>query len=277
MGGVLFLWWTCGRSVVQLDPKSVENSAGPGADPGGFGLPGRGPSAVLRRPQVRHRARWHCVEVPEPTSAPQLESTSTPPQPTSPNLRPSADGTHALPGMSPTAPIHSAPIPAPPQVTRPIPVATHPMPYHVQPVVQQAHPLPPQDVPDAVWRAAAMSGVPATAARRPRWNGRKTAVVGAIALALTGAGAVAAAAATPTGISGPSDRGGPSRQLGQFPGGRQFGGGRGFGPGQGGAPPQFQQFQQGRPTRPAVPAGRLRPTAGHRHALTQPAGLRCWP
>ncbi|MEO7753796.1 MAG: hypothetical protein ABIS35_10310 [Terracoccus sp.] len=90
--------------------------------------------------------------------------------------------------------------------------------------------------------------VPPGPSHRLRWDGRKTAVVAALAIVLTSAGAIAAAAAVPTGTTIGAESNGRSR--GGFPGGFPGGGqpgqlpGGGTGSGntapQGGTPPRGQ-------------------------------------
>jgi len=91
-----------------------------------------------------------------------------------------------------------------------------------------------------------------TPAESPRWSGKRTAAIAAIALALTTAGAIAGAAASPNGISAPTDqRGGPGFGRGGGPN-RQFGPG-GAAPGQ--QPGPGQQQAPGQPQAPAQPRG----------------------
>ncbi len=124
----------------------------------------------------------------------------------------------------------------PPGFTVPPPAPTVPIP---QP--------PRSEIQDTVPRDAPYAPVAATPVEAPRWSGKRTAAIAAIALALTSAGAIAAAAASPSGIAAPSDqRSGP----GFGPGGpnRQF---RGGGPGQHQGPGQQQAPGQ----QPGVPPG----------------------
>lgn len=121
------------------------------------------------------------------------------------------------------------------------PTRTTPIPQHTVPVPLQ----PRSDVQDTVPQDAPYAPIAAVPpAEAPRWSGKRTAAIAAIALALTSAGALAAAAASPNGISAPTEqRGGPG-----------FGGGGGpnrqFGP-RGGA--QGQQQAPGQPPMPGQP------------------------
>jgi hypothetical protein len=94
----------------------------------------------------------------------------------------------------------------------------------------------PQDAPYTPVGAAVAPKEPS------RWNGKRTAAIAALALALTTAGALAAAHASPNGFRAPTEqRGGPGFGPG---GGGPF---RQFGPGGGAPGQQGQQGQQGGP------------------------------
>jgi hypothetical protein len=124
----------------------------------------------------------------------------------------------------------------PPRFTNTVPIARPPQ-FGAATERSAVQDSVPQDTPYAPVGAAAAPHTPS------RWNGKRTAAVAALALALTTAGALAAAHATPNGLRGPVEqRGGP----GFGPGG---GFNRQFGPG-GGGPGLNQQGQQGRPGGP---------------------------
>jgi hypothetical protein len=133
----------------------------------------------------------------------------------------------------------------PPQV----PPRTTPIPQQIVPVPLQ----PRSEVQDTVPQDAPYAPIAAAApAESRRWSGKRTAVIAAIALALTTAGAIAGAAASPNGISAPTDqRGGPGFGRGGGPN-RQFGPG-GAAPGQQQGP--GQQQAPGQPQAPAQPRG----------------------
>ena len=132
----------------------------------------------------------------------------------------------------------------PPRFTNTVPIARPP---------QLQAPTERSAVQDSVPQDAPYPPVGAAVAPHepPRWSGKRTAAIAALALALTTAGALAAAHASPNGIQAPTEqRGGP----GFGPGGG--GPNRQFGPG-GGAPGQQgqqggprQRFQQQQPANP---------------------------
>ena len=102
----------------------------------------------------------------------------------------------------------------------------------------QFHRPPPSEGDPASFSGPAMPGDArhgtSPALRRPRWSGKKTAVVAALAIGLSSAGAIGAAAASPAGQSGS----GTGRQSpGGFGWARNRGGtGTQLGPGGAGAP-----------------------------------------
>lgn len=156
---------------------------------------GHASSMAISAPQVQHSMRPHG------------EAVTVPYDPSSP--RPSS--------------------PPGPELSQPISATAHtvPVPSGASAEAERVQwPEPPQD---AVLRDAPYPPVaPAPAAVPPRWSGRRTAAIAALALALTSAGALAAAAATPNGISGRTEQrggaglGGPgNRQLGPGSGGQR--------------------------------------------------------
>src|SRR5580765_265379 len=93
---------------------------------------------------------------------------------------------------------------------------------------------------------AADGAATAPAVRAPTWSGKKTAIAAALAIGLSGVGAVSAAALVPAG-TGSQSGDGPGGQLGRGgPGGTGGGFGRGGQGGQLGPTGQQGQVQQGR-------------------------------
>lgn len=137
--------------------------------------------------------------------------------------------------QSPTPGTPTVRLPLPPPL---VPVVTRPEArFEVGPGVRS-------DVQDSVPQDAPYAALPAVPVESPRWSGKRTAAVAAIALALTSAGAIAAAAASPNGLAAPSEQrsgqrfgpGGPNHQFGPgggAPGRQQAPGQQGFGSGQG--------------------------------------------
>ncbi len=158
-----------------------------------------------------------------------------------------SDGEAVTVPYDPSSPCPSSP--PGPELSQPI-SATAPT-AHTVPVPSGASaeaervqwPEPPQD---AVLRDARYPPVaPAPAAVPPRWSGRRTAAIAALALALTSAGALAAADAAPNGISGRTEQRGGAGLGGS--------GNRQLGPGTGGQRVQPGGGQQAQPPGMAAP------------------------